>query len=95
MPGSNELFIIIAIFIAIFFLLPRMKRHPSKKADRGFSISGNLRLHILASIIWPAIFAAMLEPWKGDMLKFIYIGIAPVLVGWGIGWVMIGFKKKD
>ena len=94
MPGSNELFIIIAIFIVIFFLIPRMKRDPAKKTDSSFSISGNLRLFILASIIWPAIFAAMLEPWKGEILKFVYIGIAPVLVAWGLGWVMVGFKKE-
>lgn len=94
MPGSNELFIIIAIFVAIFFLIPRMKGRPAKKADSRPSTSGNLRLFILASLIWPAIFAAMLEPWKGEILKFVYIGIAPVLVAWGLGWVMVGFKKE-
>ena len=94
MPGSNELFIIIAIFIVIFFLVPRMKKGNVKKADRSLPISGKMRLLILASIIWPALFAAILEPWKGEMLTFVYMGLAPVLLGWGTAWVAAGFKKN-
>jgi len=57
-------------------------------------ISGRGRLAILASVIWLVATALWLQPWAGNQTLFVGIGAAPVVVGWGVWWVVSGFKQK-
>jgi hypothetical protein len=50
---------------------------------------------IAASVIYPGLIAAILQPWKGDLARFLYLGLGPVVLGWLLYWVMDGFKKKN
>ena len=94
MPGSSELLIIIAIVVLIFFIFPVIRKAPARKSTSGQVIPGKTRLAIVASIVWTALFAISMEPWKGEVLKFIYVGVAPIALSWAIAWVMAGFKKE-
>ena len=96
MPGINELIILIAVIAAIFFL-PRLfksKRNPGTNTAATQTLSGHRRLATAVSILWLGGAAAFLEPWGGKILPFVYFGIAPVISGWGLGWVLEGFRKR-
>ena len=93
MPGSSEFLIIIVIVAVIFFVVPMLRKVPVKKQAADKAVSGSSRLAIIATIIWPALIATITEPWKGEVLKFIYFGFAPVGLAWALGWVMAGYKK--
>ena len=96
MPGINELIILIAVIAAIFFL-PRLfksKRNPGTNTAATLTLSGHMRLAMAVSILWFGGAAAFLEPWKEEILPFVYFGIAPVISGWGLGWVFEGFRKR-
>ena len=94
MPGSSELLIIIVIGAIIFFILPMIRKAPARREVSARPVSGIARLALVASILWPALLAMIIEPWKEAVLKFIYIGIAPVVLAWAIGWVVVGFQKE-
>jgi hypothetical protein len=51
-------------------------------------------LAVAASVIWPALVAALLQPWKQDLSRYLYLGIGPVALIWIIYWVYTGFQKK-
>jgi hypothetical protein len=56
-------------------------------------ISRNLRVAIAASVIYPIVAAAFLQPWRNDLILFLYAGMGPVLLGWLFYWVHTGRKK--
>ena len=56
-------------------------------------ISRNIRMAIAASVIYPAILAAWLQPWRKDPIFFHYAGLGPVFVGWLLYWVLAGRRK--
>jgi len=92
----TQILVIIAIALAIF-MLPRLagKRVEKKgSATRNIlEINGWLRLAIMVSILWPAGAALYLKPWNGQWPMFLYMGTAPVILFWGIFWVLSGFLK--
>ncbi len=91
----TEILVIVAIAAAIF-MLPRMTgRRPEKGSPASsFSrIGGWVRLAIMGSVVWPAGAAFFLKPWNGDWSLFLYAGMGPVIIFWGIYWVLSGFKK--
>lgn len=96
MSGLTEILLLVAIILVIF-ILPRMLNRKSDDLPRGpakpFRMTGRIRLIVLASLIWPGLIALFLKPWQGSWLTFIYIGIAPVALTWGICWVFMGFKN--
>jgi hypothetical protein len=47
----------------------------------------------MACLCWAASIAVFLEPWRGSWLRFLYFGIGPVAVSWGIYWVVRGYRK--
>jgi hypothetical protein len=53
-----------------------------------------MRLAIAISILWPAVIAAFMQPWKKDPYSFLYIGCGPVAFLWVVYWVFSGFRKK-
>ena len=96
MSGFQEILIVAIIVLAVIFL-PRLRGQQqtgTRIQQSAPQITGRLRLAIAMSVIYPAIVAAVLQPWKGDMVRFIYIGLGPVLVAWLLYWVIKGFKNK-
>ena len=99
MSGLTEILLILVIVVVLFFL-PRMVSRPATQVRKVPSqpllkkISGRWRLAILASVIWLAAMALWLQPWAGNQTLFVGIGAAPVVVGWGVWWVVSGFKQK-
>ena len=57
-------------------------------------LGGRTRLAIVATIFWPILVALFLKPWHKDFVPFLYIGIGPVAIGWGIMWVIVGYRKN-
>jgi hypothetical protein len=95
--GFQEILMVAGIVLAILFL-PRLmgsqrgapsKRHPS------LQVAGRLRIAIAASVVYPAVIAALLQPWKGDLVRFLYVGLGPVALAWLLYWVIVGFKNKS
>jgi len=99
LSGLTEILLILLIVVVLFFL-PRMVSRPASRMRQAPSqplmkkISGRWRLAILASVIWLASTALWLQPWAGNQTLFVGIGAAPVIVGWGVVWVMAGFRRR-
>jgi len=97
MSGLMEILIIVAIILGII-LLPRMlRRQPeseSRPLNRGLKLTGWKRMAILASFLWLVFFALYLRPWNNEWHIFIYVGLSPVVLSWGIFWIFLGFRKK-
>jgi hypothetical protein len=53
-----------------------------------------MRLAILASILWILLTMMYFQPWRKDFVVFVYSAVSPLLAGWGVYWVIIGFKRK-
>jgi Na+/H+ antiporter NhaD/arsenite permease-like protein len=95
MLGLQEILIISAIVVGAIFLprmvnqnkpAPRLVRPPKK-------LSGKGRLAIAATIVFPLIMAAMLQPWHNDPITFLYIGVGPVILCWLLFWVWQGYRR--
>jgi hypothetical protein len=99
LSGLTEILLILLIIVALFFL-PRMVSRSAPAVRKAQpqpllkKLSGRWRLAILASIVWLAATALWLQPWIGNQTLFVGIGAAPVIVGWGVWWVVSGFKQK-
>ena len=95
MSGISEILVLVLIVLAIFFI-PRVMAKPEARrpAKPAVELTGKLRLAIAASVVWPAIIAAFLQPWRKDLVLFLYLGFGPVLIGWGAFWIMTGFRRK-
>ena len=95
MSGVNEILIIAAIVAGIFFV-PRMM--PAKRqmqvSKKAVTLSGRMRLAIAISIIYPLAAAAYFQPWKKDIMLFLYMGIGPVVFYWLMKWVFAGIKER-
>ena len=98
MSGVTEILLIIAIVLVILFL-PRLagKRDEIKGRNNssGFRLSGKLRIAVFASVLWPSAIALLLRPWDESIIPFLYVGIAPVVVFWGIRWIVQGYRKNE
>jgi hypothetical protein len=53
-----------------------------------------MRLAIAISIVYPLAAAAYFEPWKKNLLLFLYMGIGPVALYWLMKWVFAGIKDR-
>ena len=92
-----EILLIVAIALGIL-MLPRLAaKKPAgdqQLSDQGFRITGWIRVAIMASLLWLAIAAFFLKPWDGGWLAFLYVGVGPVALIWGICWVFSGFRRE-
>ena len=96
MSGLQEILVIVLIFILIFFLPRLMGRGGEKRSKKTLqALSGKMRLALIASIVWLLLGAAYFRPWDGELLGFALIGLCPVILGWGVLWVIDGFRKKQ
>ena len=95
MFGLQEILIITAIILGLLFI-PRMtaKKQPNPPLASRFRVSGKMRMAIAASAVYVALTAAFFRPWHKDPVMFLYVGIGPVALGWLVGWVLVGFKKR-
>ena len=94
MSGFHEILLVAAILVGILFV-PRLMSRRTEQDPKQLSVtlSRNLRLAIVVSIIYPAIAAVFLQPWRRDMVMFLYTGLGPVVLGWLAYWVYSGRKK--
>jgi hypothetical protein len=95
--GIQEILVLVIILLGILFLpriMNRGQEKPGTEPRPPVVLSGRMRLAVGASIIWPAIMAAYLQPWHGDLFIFLYIGPGPVILGWIIFWVLAGFRSR-
>ncbi len=95
--GIQEILVLVAIIVGIIFLPRIINRGQQKKAfapKTAVVLSGKMRLAIAASVLWPAVIAAYMQPWKNDLFLFLYVGLGPVIIGWIIFWVYTGFIRK-
>jgi hypothetical protein len=95
--GIQEILLLVIIILGILFLPRILNRGPETRqaAPRpAIVISGKMRLAVAASVIWPAVMAAFLQPWQQDLFRYLYLGVGPVALIWIIYWVLTGFRKK-
>ncbi len=97
MPSFTEILTIVAIIFGIIFL-PKMFRPEQKGSTKKLTINSIpvlARFGIIASILVPIISALYFQPMKDGLIMFILTGIIPLIVGWGIYWMVAGLKKKS
>jgi len=95
--GIQEILVLVIIVLGILFLpriLNRGQERSTVAANPLVVLTGRMRLAIAASVLWPAIIAAFMQPWKQDLFPYLYLGLGPVAVVWAVYWVLTGFKKK-
>ena len=94
MAGFQEILIVVAIVLGIFFI-PRItsKRPMLRSAKPKQKISGKMRIAIAATIIYPFLPAVYFQPWQQNLTLLALFGIVPVLLGWLAVWVYAGFRK--
>ncbi|MFC1876967.1 hypothetical protein ACFL2E_06830 [Thermodesulfobacteriota bacterium] len=94
MSGFQEILLVAVILLGILFVPRMLPRKGVQTSSRpAIVILRNLRVAIVASVIYPAVAAAFLQPWRKDMILFLYAGLGPVLLGWLLYWVLTGRKK--
>ena len=95
--GIQEILVLVIIILGILFL-PRILNRGQEKRPVGpkpaFVNSGKMRLAMAASVFWPAVMAAFIQPWEKDLSRYLYLGVGPVALIWIIYWVLSGFRKK-
>jgi hypothetical protein len=96
MLGAQEILIISAIVVGAI-VIPRVM-HQNKPAPRLLpprkKLSGLQRMAIAASIMFPLMVAAIMQPWRKDPVAYLYVGIGPVVLGWLLFWVVRGFRQR-
>lgn len=96
MSGIQEILLIVFLIVVIWFL-PRLGRRGGEEGPGSVEtppLTGRVRLAILISAIWIGAAAAILSPWHNGVLRFSLIGLGPVALGWGLAWVVLGFRKR-
>jgi hypothetical protein len=92
----QEILVLIAVALVLFALPRIIGRRPEPmpiRAVRRPPLTGRMRLAILLTVVWILGSMAVLEPWQGDVLPFLYAGLAPAAVLWGAAWVWFGYRK--
>ncbi|HNY65225.1 MAG TPA: hypothetical protein PKM41_07275 [Deltaproteobacteria bacterium] len=97
MTGVQEVLLIVLLFSIIFILPSRLGKGGSGKKPGKLmaALSGKVRLGIFVSAVWLLVWAVYFRPWAGGVLVFALVGPSPVLLGWGIFWVVEGFRKDQ
>ncbi|MGI6396652.1 MAG: hypothetical protein ACOX3E_05425 [Desulfomonilia bacterium] len=50
---------------------------------------------MVVSAVWLLVWTVYLRPWSGEILGFALIALCPVILGWGVFWVIDGFRKNQ
>ena len=97
--GIQEILVLVVIAVGLLVLprvMPRSQKEDRRHAAVSRSLpalSGRLRLAIVLSLLWPGLCAVYLEPWHKELVAYLAIGVAPVILAWGVRWILLGFKK--
>jgi hypothetical protein len=95
--GIQEILVLVIIILGILFL-PRILNRGQEKRPAvprpAIVVSGKMRLAIAASVLWPVVMAAFIQPWEKDLFRYISLGVGPVAFIWIIYWVLTGFQKR-
>ena len=97
MSGFQELLVIVMIVLAIVFMpriMPRKAEGRVRPSSPRTGLSGRMRLGIALSVFYIGGMAAWLVPWRDEPLPFLWAGVGPVLAGWLICWVAVGFRRR-
>lgn len=94
----QEILVVAAIAVAIFFLPRLMGRKSAPESQPrtrsvAASLTGQMRLAILVTVLWIMASAAFLKPWAGDTFLFFLTSLGPAMALWGGIWVWSGYKK--
>ncbi len=94
MSGFHEILLIAVILLAILFV-PRMmpRKIENRPKQPPLMLSRNKRIAIAASVLFPVAVAGFLQPWRKDLIPFLYMGLGPVFLGWLFYWIKTGRKK--
>jgi len=101
LSGIQEILVLVVLILAIFFLPRVLARgrgaggNAAGKKTAGRKLSGRGRLALLASVVWPLGVALFFNPLSGSPMPFIFLGLIPVLVAWGIAWVAAGYRRES
>ena len=97
MLGLQEI-LIISAFVAGAIIIPRMvnqnKPAPRRLVRPQKRLSGRGRLAIAASVVFPLIVAAVMQPWQNNPINYLYIGLGPVILAWLLFWVLQGYRRR-
>ena len=94
--GIQEILVLIIIVLGILFLpriLNRGGEKPSGQVKPAVVLTGQMRLGVAVSVLWPLLIAAFMQPWKQGLFPYLHIGLGPVILFWLAFWVVTGFKK--
>ena len=95
--GIQEILVLVIIILGILFLpriLNRGEENRPAVPRPAVVISGKMRLIIAASVLWPAVMAAFMQPWEKELFRYLYLGVGPVAFIWILYWVLTGFRKR-
>lgn len=96
MTGLQEILVLL-IVIAVIVYLPKIRGTPRENNDRQaisiITVTGQMRVAIVISILWPILTAFFLKPWEKPMM-FLYVGVVPIGIAWSIRWVVNGFRDR-
>jgi hypothetical protein len=99
--GIQEILVLVIVILAIF-ILPRVlsrggnEQREEPSVSRMMSlISGPMRLALVVSLVWPLVVAGYLKPWKSGLFPFLYLAFGPVIFGWSIRWIIIGYRRNN
>jgi hypothetical protein len=97
--GFQEILLIGLIIFGIIFLPRRLGRKdqllkvPSSDLKSRLHLTGFMRLTIFFSIGWLLVTAVYFEPWSQIDQRYLLLGPGPVVLFWGLCWIVIGFRK--
>ena len=95
--GIQEILVLVIIILGILFLPRILNRGQEKRPAVSrpvIVVSGKMRVAIAASVLWPAVMAAVIQPWEKDLFRYFFLGVGPVAFIWIIYWVLTGFRKR-
>ena len=73
--GIQEILVLVIIILGILFLPRILNRGGGKRpaeSKPAIALSGKMRMAIASSVIWPALLAAFMLPWKKDPFLYPY-----------------------
>lgn len=99
MSGIQEILLIV-LLILMLLILPRIlasrrvPKAPRTTRSARLWMSGKFRLGLLVSFLWLFAFSAIYVPWGGQWVAFLYVGVGPPVIAWGLIWVISGFRSS-
>lgn len=96
MTGISEILVLL-LLLACILILPRLlKGVPARSGSSPVAeikkLGTKARVRIVMSFVYPAGAALYLRPWDGHWISFLSFGVFPVLLIWGLIWILSAKK---